>query len=114
MGIITVAENVIKTENDQAGVYDLVGEYQLKIDKQVFEVFRLIFIAHENQVSDFFIDKNGKEIMHRFFIPDEGFGGKMKENPYSTIYPLATTLRLNNRKCICSTFEISNRINEKR
>lgn len=113
-GLITANGNEISTQIDESGQYDLVGEYRLKIDHQVFEVFRLIFIAHENQVSDFFIDKNGKEIMHRFFIPDEGFGGKMKETPYSQQYPLAYVLKLNNRNCICSTIEIADRINEKR
>lgn len=90
--------------NERSGLYDIVGEYTVNIHDKEFHVVRLVLLAAENQVSDFFIDHNGKEIMHRFFIPDDGFGDKMKGNPYSKQYPEAYTLMVNDRKCICTTY----------
>lgn len=105
-GIITCDGDKILVQDEQPGMYDIVGEYQIQIDNKLFHTVRLILIAAERQVSDFFIDLNGKEIMHRFFIPDEGFNGSMKEKPYSMQFPRAYTIVVNNRKCICTTYVI--------
>lgn len=105
-GHITCDGDKIFVSDERYGMYDIVGEYQLKINKKIFHVVRLFLISTENQVSDFFIDMSGKEIMHRFFIPDEGFRGKMKENPYSKQFPDAYTITVNNRKCICTAYVI--------
>lgn len=103
-GIIRDVENKILSEVDQAGLYDLAGEYLVTIGENAYETVRLILFAAENQVSDFFIDKNGNELFHRFFIPDDGFNGKFTHNPYSSQYPTAEVLTVNKRKCVCTSY----------
>lgn len=105
-GAITCDGDKISVSEENTGMYDVVGKYEVQIGERLFEAFRLVFLAAENQVSDFFIGMDGKEIMHRFFIPDEGFGARLKENPYSLQFPLAYTISMNNRKCICSKYVI--------
>jgi len=105
-GLITCDGDKILVSDDRSGMYDIIGEYEIKINEKVFNAVRLFFIAAENQVSDFFIDINGKEIMHRFFIPDDGFDGSMKENTYSMQFPEAYTITVNNRKCVCTNYVI--------
>lgn len=105
-GEITCNGDKLLVSEERYGLYDIVGEYKVRINGKTFETVRLVLIAAENQVSDFFIDMNGKEIMHRFFIPDEGFHGSMKDNPYSAQFPGAYTIAVNNRKCVCTTYVI--------
>jgi len=105
-GIIACDEDKIFASDETSGMYDIVGEYEIKIYEKTFHTVRLVLMAAENQVSDFFIDINGKEIMHRFFIPDDGFNDSMKENPYSKQFPEAYSITVNNRKCICTTYVI--------
>lgn len=101
-GAIVCNGNEVSVIDEKYGLYDIVGEYTVELNGKKYETVRLFFIGAENQVSDFFIDKDGKEIMHRFFIPDEGYNGNMKENPYSTQFPNAYTITINNyRKCTC-------------
>lgn len=105
-GLITCSGDRISVQDEYPGLYDIVGEYEVGIDDRTFETVRLFLVAAENQVSDFFIDLNGREVMHRFFIPDEGFGGSMKENTYSMQFPDAYTIAVNERRCVCTTYVI--------
>jgi len=105
-GIITCDGGKILASEDRSGLTDIVGEYEVKINEKTFHTVRLVLMAAENQVSDFFIDTNGKEVMHRFFIPDDGFNDSMKENPYSKQFPEAYTITVNDRKRVCTTYVI--------
>lgn len=105
-GMITCSGDRISVEDEYSGLYDIVGQYEVKINDRAFKTVRLFLIAAENQVSDFFIDLNGREVMHRFFIPDEGFGNSMKENTYSMQFPDAYTIAINERRCVCTTYVI--------
>lgn len=101
-GIITCKGNEISAIEEKSGLYDIVGKYIVEINGKEYDTVRLVLIFAEDQVSDFFIAKDGKEVMHRFFMPDEGYNGNMKENPYSNQFPEAYTVTINNnRKCIC-------------
>lgn len=105
-GHIQSMDGKLVVKNDQNGTQDVVGEYILEISERKFNTIRLVLIAGENQVSDFFIGMDGKELLHRFFIPDCGFAEEMKDNPYSSQYPKALTIEVNDRKCICTTYVI--------
>lgn len=79
-GIITCSSDTkIITAVTTPGTYDIVGRYTVKLDDRTFDTLRLIYLASEDQMSDFFIDASGREIMHRCFTPDE-WGLRDKEN----------------------------------
>lgn len=103
-GNIIDMDGHIKSSTNHTGLCDLTGEYLITIGEKTYEAVRLVLFAAENQVSDFFIDRDGKELFHRFFIPDEGFNGKFADNPYSTQYPDAEVLKVNDRKCVCTSY----------
>jgi hypothetical protein len=105
-GLITADDDKIIAPDGKNGMYDVVGEYQINIGGEAIPSVRLVFISSDSQVSDFFIGKNGKEIFHRLFIPDDGFDGSLKESSYSKKYPNAYTLMVNDRKCICTSYVI--------
>ncbi len=105
-GEILSVDNKLIVKEERAGLYDLVGRYELTINNKSYETVRLVFLAAENQISDFFIDKNGKEIMHRFFIPNEGFGKSQKDQKYSKQYPNAEVIKINERECVLTTYVI--------
>lgn len=106
---VEVLANSIKCEDVRPGKYELIGEYELSIDNKVHKVFRLIYFAHENQFSDFFITNEGEEIMHRFYVPDNGYGNNRIGNPFSKEFPNAEVLYINNERVVLSTIEISER-----
>lgn len=106
-GTITCNEDNLITSSDKYGVYDIVGEYKVQINGKEFDTVRLVLMCAEHQISDFYIGKDGKEVMHRFFMPDDGFWGEMKDNTYSTQFPNAYTIKINNkRKCVCVKYVI--------
>lgn len=105
-GIIVDDNGQLKSSTELPGTIDIVGTYTLKIDNQEYETVRLVYIGAEEQMTDFFIDKSGREIMHRYFIPDSGFNKKRKDFPYSHEFPGALVVKLNERNCICSGYVI--------
>jgi hypothetical protein len=105
-GHIQCIEGKLVVDNDKNGVHDVVGEYILEISGREFNTIRFVLIAGENQASDFFIGMDGREVLHRFFIPDYGFNEEMKDNPYSRQYPQALIQGINDRNCICTTYAI--------
>lgn len=103
-GIIIAIGDQIISANEMPGTSDIIGEYLLTIDGEAFKTVRMFYIGAENQVTDFFIGMDGKEIMHRYFIPDHGFDDKRIDYPYSHEYPNAHVIRVNDRKCICTNY----------
>lgn len=102
-GLITEGDGQLYTSKDQPGSFDIVGRYKVSIDDKNFECTRLVLISNEDQVSDFFILDDGRELFHRFFTPDMGYDGK--RNPtFSQEYPKAMTLQLNDRLLVCVSY----------
>lgn len=100
-GLLHVSENGI--------LYFTSYKYELAIENKVHKVMRLIYFAHENQFSDFFITREGEEIMHSFYIPDHGYGNNRVDNPFSKEFPDTEVLYINNEKVVLSSIEISER-----
>ncbi|HTY07768.1 MAG TPA: hypothetical protein VMF29_01260, partial [Candidatus Edwardsbacteria bacterium] len=63
-------------------------------------------LAADDQVSDFFIGRAGKELFHRFFIPNDGFKGSLKDNNYAAKYPGVSVIKVNDTRCVLSSIII--------
>ncbi len=77
------------------GTYDIVGRYSVKLWDRTFDTIRLVYFAAENQMSDFYIDNLGREVLHRCFIPDE-WGLRDKEGTLLSVrWPFAGKIARN-------------------
>lgn len=110
--IISDTPDDFRTDLEAPGTYDVVGTYKLHINGIEFRAIRMIYIAADGQVSDFFIDDDGREIMHRFFVPDQW--GMDDKTPilYSERWPHLEIITLNNDKKVCTTYAIPSYIVE--
>jgi hypothetical protein len=102
-GIISHDGDTFHTPSFQNGINDIVGEYRVLIGDREHHCARLMLVAAEDQVSDFFIDHTGKELFHRFFIPNDGFKGSMKDQSYVSKFPDAYSIRFNDKICVLSS-----------
>jgi len=105
-GIIDCCNNDLFSDIIDPGTYDLVGRYQVSIGNRTFDTVRLVLIACDGQVTDFFIDSEGKEILHRFWVLDSwGYDDDIKL-PYSIRWPHVEVMSLNGEKRVCTTYVI--------
>ena len=94
------------TKQITPGTYDIVGRYKVVIGERAFDTIRLVLIACDGQVSDFYIDTNGREIMHRFWVLDSwGYDDDLKI-PYSERWPHIEILYLNDEKRVCTDYVV--------
>lgn len=105
-GAISHDGDAFRTPLVKNGVYDVVGEYRVRIGARDYQCVRLMFLAAEDQISDFFIDHQGRELFHRFFIPNDGFRRTKQGARYLSRFPNACSLRLNDTTCVLSSIII--------
>jgi uncharacterized protein YodC (DUF2158 family) len=102
-GIISHEGNAYHTSAVQNGTYDVIGEYQVIIGGRKHHCVRVFFIAAEGQASDFFVGDDGRELFHRFFLPNDGFAGSMKDDTYISRFPDAHSITINGKKRVVSS-----------
>jgi hypothetical protein len=86
--------------------YDIVGRYQIGIGDRVFDTIRMVLIATCGQLSDFYFDATGREIMHRFFLADRLGLKDAVPKLLSEQWPHAEVLELNDERYVCCTYVV--------
>ena len=100
-GIIRVDEALqLHVAEEKPGIIDVVGRYWVTIGEKKYDTIRRVFLADAGQVSDFFYDRQGREVLKRYFVPDE-----WGEN-YTQKYERCETIRLNDHVKVCVVYAI--------
>lgn len=106
-GIITCdKDGRLYVEVEKPGISDIVGRYKVVIGERAFDTIRMVFTADDGQVSDFYYDAKGEEVLRRFFVPDRwGYDDKINRL-YSERWPHVESLFLNGERRVCTTYII--------
>jgi len=110
-GVITCTkEGKLYTDEEKPGLYDIVGRYIVQIGDRSFDAIRQVYTADAGQVSDFFFDADGHEILRRYFVPDRwGFDDKVN-TLYSERWPHGEAVFFNDERRVCVTYVIPKHI----
>ncbi|GEM_PF-2605106 len=97
-------KNKFYVDNEISGTYDLVGCFDITINSATYHTIRMIYIGDSGQISEFYYDNSGNEILRRYFVPDTwGYDDKIG-TLYSERWPWVDYIIFNEKKRICTTY----------
>lgn len=99
-GIIKIDdEGKLSVSEEKPGIEDVVGRYLVTIGNKRFDTIRSIYLADAGQVTDFYFDKEGREILKRYFVPNEW-------KNYLDKYENCEYIYLNNNIKVCTVYVV--------
>lgn len=104
-GIITSkTTNQLYVEEELPGTNDIVGRYLVRIGAKEFDTIRQIFIGEHGQITEFYFDKSGNEILKRHFKINSNPVDKNGSNEIVDDFELGESFYLNNKERVCESY----------